>query len=129
MFQALQAAFRRFCLSPTVSPTARKPAAISEIISDILRLGEPVGLLRRLMRGLQGLETEVLPDHRPQPLPEPSASGAPKGRGRRIPGGRRPVLPGFRCAEPRRGPCPLCPWSAGSGLGGSWSGEDSTLET
>ena len=39
-FQALQAAFDDFCLSPIVSPTPRKPFAISEIISDILRLVE-----------------------------------------------------------------------------------------
>ena len=40
MFQAEQAAFSRLCLSSIVSPTERKFAAISEIISDILRLGE-----------------------------------------------------------------------------------------
>ena len=34
MFQALQAAFRRFCSSPIVSPTSMNPAPISEIISD-----------------------------------------------------------------------------------------------
>jgi len=32
--------FRRFCLSSIVSPTPRKPAAISEIISEILRFAE-----------------------------------------------------------------------------------------
>src|SRR5580704_9195077 len=79
MFQALQAAFRRFCLSPSVSPTPRKPAAISEIISDILRLGEAAGFFRRLMPGLQGIETEVLPDHRPRPFPGTSSSDAPIG--------------------------------------------------
>src|SRR5215831_2879683 len=125
MFQALQAAFRRFCLSPIVSPTPRKPAAISEIISDILRLVGLLDFLRRLMLGLQGIETEVRPDHRPQPFPETSASGAPKGRGRRIPAGRRRVLPGFRCAVPRRGRCTPCPYSAGSGLAVRWSWNDS----
>ncbi len=36
----VQTAFRRFCLSSIVSPTPRKPAAISEIISEILRFAE-----------------------------------------------------------------------------------------
>src|SRR5262245_57481624 len=59
MFQALQAAIRRFCLSPIVSPTPRKPAAISAIISAILRLVDLLDFLPRLMLGLQGIETEV----------------------------------------------------------------------
>src|SRR5262245_25420292 len=59
--------------SPIVSPTPRKPAAISEIISDILRLVGLLDFLRRLMLGLQGIETEERPDHRPQPFPETSA--------------------------------------------------------
>src|SRR5947209_1942366 len=73
MFQAVQAAFRRFCLSPIVSPTPRKPAAISEIISDILRLGDLLDFLRRLMLGLQGIEPEVLPSRQTRfsPLPPP----------------------------------------------------------
>ena len=34
MFQAVQAAFSRFCRSPILSPTPRKPTAIAEIISE-----------------------------------------------------------------------------------------------
>src|SRR5271156_1372429 len=61
MFQALQAAVRRLCFSSAVLPKLMKNAAISEIISDILRLGEG----SEFILGLQCIETEVRPDHRP----------------------------------------------------------------
>jgi len=61
MFQAVQAAFKRFCLSPIVSPTPRKPAAISEIISEILRLVEVLDFFDRFMFGPQQTRQAVPP--------------------------------------------------------------------
>jgi hypothetical protein len=46
-----------------------KGAAISEIISDILRLGEGSAFIF----GLQHIESEERPDHQPSPFPETSA--------------------------------------------------------
>src|SRR5262249_22980072 len=95
MFQAVQAAFRRFCLSPSVSPTPRETAASSEIISDILRLVDLLDFLRRVILGLQHIENGARPAHQPSPSPRTSASGEPTDRVPRIPGGRRRVLPLF----------------------------------
>jgi hypothetical protein len=52
MFQAVQAVFKRFCLPPMVSPTHRKPAVISEIISDISRFGVGAECLACVMFGI-----------------------------------------------------------------------------
>src|ERR1019366_9095481 len=98
-----------------------KLAAISEIISDILRLGEG----SEFILGLQRIETEVLSDHLPSPFPGTFPSDAPTGRGRRIPAGRRRVLHGFRCAGPRQGRCTHYPCNVGSALAELWSWDDS----
>ena len=72
IFQAVQAAFRRFCLSPIVSPTPKKPAAISEIISDILRLVEGLDFFDRVMVVFSWMVTDALIESsvRFYPLPD-----------------------------------------------------------
>src|SRR5579864_3032650 len=87
----------------------------------ILRLGTGW----EFMLGLEGIETEALPGREPPQFPETFASVAPKGHGRRIPAGKRRVLPVFRCAGPRRRQCTPCPCSAGSALAERWSWGDS----
>ena len=49
-----------FCLSPIVSPTPKKPAAISEIISDNLRLVEDLNFFDRVMVVFSLMVTDAL---------------------------------------------------------------------
>jgi hypothetical protein len=70
MFQALQAAVSRLRFSSAVLPKPMNSAAISEIISDILRLDEGLGFIF----ASQQIENEVVPLPQPLDLGHPGIS-------------------------------------------------------